>query len=113
MAPAFLPGDRLLVDLSAFRRRAPSVGEVVVLRDPEEPGRLLLKRIAAVGPRSTAPGGPGSADPPVPPGQVRVLSDDRRNGRDSRRFGPVPATALVGRAWYRYAPATRRGPLPP
>jgi hypothetical protein len=30
---------------------------------------------------------------------------------DSRRYGPVPVTALVGRAWLRYWPLSRIGVL--
>jgi type IV secretory pathway protease TraF len=30
---------------------------------------------------------------------------------DSRRYGPVPVEALVGRAWFRYGPLARIGPL--
>ena len=32
---------------------------------------------------------------------------------DSRRYGPVPVGALVGRAWFRYWPWRRIGRLPP
>ena len=33
---------------------------------------------------------------------------------DSRRYGPVPVDALVGRAWLRYGPVRRIGrPAPP
>ncbi len=28
---------------------------------------------------------------------------------DSRRYGPVPVSALVGRAWFRYGPLRRVG----
>jgi len=31
---------------------------------------------------------------------------------DSRRYGPVPLEALVARAWFRYWPRARLGPIP-
>jgi signal peptidase I len=34
MAPALLPGDRLLVDPAAYRAREPRRGDIVLLRDP-------------------------------------------------------------------------------
>jgi hypothetical protein len=30
---------------------------------------------------------------------------------DSRRYGPVPLDLLVGRAWFRYGPLRRLGPI--
>jgi signal peptidase I len=114
MAPALRPGDRLLVDRRAYRTRPPRVGEIVVVLDPEEPARWLVKRVAAVGP-SPPPsrGSPADrgADPPVPDGSVFLLSDAPGPTRDSRRFGPVPIDRLVGRAYRRYFPADRRGEL--
>lgn len=111
MAPAFLPGDRLLVDTAEFTTRPPHRGEVVVLRDPDDGRRLLLKRVAAVE-HELIPGPPGD-DRVVPPGHVYVLSDASREGRDSRRFGALPLSALLGPVWSRYAPLSRRGPVPP
>jgi signal peptidase I len=101
MAPTLEPGDRLLVDLAAYRRRPPEPGEIVVLRDPEDRARWLVKRVAAVGP---APA-PSDPETPLATGTVFVLGDARIDARDSRRFGPVPFAALVGRVYRCYAPA--------
>lgn len=101
MGPTLLPGDRLIVDTAALRRRPPRVGELVVVRDPTLPRRWLVKRVAAVGP------GPGTpADPPD--GTVFLLGDARDRSRDSRTFGPVPIGAIVGRVDRCYAPSERR-----
>ncbi len=128
MAPTLRPGDRLLVDRRAYRDEAPRVGDVVVLADPEQPGRWLVKRVAAVGPGRFWPsdGGPlpvagPETDGSLPPGRavepvslapasVYVLGDGP-GSRDSRQFGPVPGSAIVGRAYRRYAPADRRRAL--
>jgi signal peptidase I len=37
MAPALLPGDRLLVEGLTYRRRAPRTGEIVLAADPRQP----------------------------------------------------------------------------
>lgn len=100
MAPGLLPGDRVWVDPRGYAHELPRPGDVVVLRDPEVAGRLLLKRISSV-----------EFDPVGDPVSVRVLGDLREESRDSRAFGDVPVGALVGVAWYRYFPLARRGPL--
>jgi nickel-type superoxide dismutase maturation protease len=89
MEPALREGDWLFV---LPPRRPPRVGEVVVLRDPRDRTRLLLKRVAAVG-----------------EGEVTVMGDHRDHSTDSRYFGDVPLTDVVGRAAFRYAPIARAG----
>jgi nickel-type superoxide dismutase maturation protease len=96
MRPTLEPGDRLLVDTRAFARRTPRAGEIVVLVDPEEPTRWLVKRVVAV-----------DADS----GTVDVRGDATGRARDSRRFGPVHPTAVVGRAYRLYFPPSRRRDL--
>jgi nickel-type superoxide dismutase maturation protease len=96
MRPTLEPGDRLLVDPRAVRDGLPPVGAIVVLRDPELPTRSLVKRVAVRN---------------VPDDRVTVLGDAGGASRDSRSFGEVPRSALIGVAWYRYLPGPRRGPL--
>jgi len=107
MAPALLPGDCLVVikpappGLAAFFSRAPGLkpGEVVAVRDPRHPGRVLVKRVSSVD-RDGA--------------TLEVLGDAGQASTDSRTFGPVPMSSVLGRAVYRYAPPGRtgRGPWP-
>jgi len=40
----------------------------------------------------------------VPTGQLFLMGDHRSNSADSREFGPVDITAVIGRAWLRYWP---------
>jgi nickel-type superoxide dismutase maturation protease len=98
MAPALAPGDRLLV-IRWPRLVAPwpRPGEVVALRDPRDPARVLVKRVGSVDRHK---------------GTVEVLGDDASASTDSRTFGPVSRSLVLGRAVYRYAPAGRvgRGP---
>jgi len=116
MEPTLRPGDRVLVDPSAYRRAPPEVGHLVAAVDPGAPTRWLVKRVAAVGPgavalptEGVAPGEGPALD--VPAGQLFLLSDAPAMGRDSRAFGPIPLGALRGRVWYRIGPPGRRGPL--
>jgi signal peptidase I len=98
MEPTLHIGDRLLLDPRAFRSHPPQLGEIVVFVDPEGSGTWFIKRIARP-PR------------PIPSGTLWLLGDEPKSSRDSRQFGPVHIIALRGRAWFRYAPFERRGPL--
>jgi nickel-type superoxide dismutase maturation protease len=93
MMPTLRPGDRLLVDRRAYRDRPPRVGEIVVLVDPEERRRWLVKRVAKVDPSGAS---------------VEVLGDAADTARDSRRFGAVPFGSVVGRVVRCYFPSDRR-----
>jgi signal peptidase I len=106
MAPTLLPGDRLYVDRAAYRDRPPARGDLVVVRDPSDPRRFLVKRVSFLAGETPSP-----EYPAVPPGSIYVLGDNPSLSRDSRAFGPVPLDLVVGRAWFRYAPAGRRETL--
>jgi nickel-type superoxide dismutase maturation protease len=96
MRPTLEPGDRLLVDIRTLRTRAPRVGEIVVFPDPALPERWLIKRVAAIDPSGNL---------------VDVRGDAAERARDSRQFGPVSRGDLIGVAYRRYAPPSRRGDL--
>ena len=126
MAPALLPGDRLLVEPMAARPGGPRARDIVVLRDPNDRDRWLVKRVAALGPsvthvvrsgvevRSVEDPRPAPVDAiesiPVPAGTIYVLSDAGPGGRDSRTFGTVSIGSVLGVVWWRYGPAGREGP---
>ncbi|MHB1783143.1 MAG: nickel-type superoxide dismutase maturation protease [Acidimicrobiales bacterium] len=96
MLPSLEPSDRLLVARTIARRPGQRLraGDVAVVRDPERPGRLLVKRV-----ESNDETG------------LLVVGDNRGASRDSRHFGVVPDRLIVGRAWYRYAPTRSAGRL--
>jgi hypothetical protein len=67
---------------------------VVAVVDPRDRERVLVKRVDSV-----------DAD------GVTVVGDNPAASTDSRTFGAVDPTLVLGRAVYRYWPAARRGRL--
>ena len=105
MTPALRPGDWLLLDPTS--RRWPRRGSVVVFREPDS-GILAIKRVAArPGDRVRIAAGLLH----LGPDEAWLLGDNAALSLDSRRYGPVPSEALVGRAWFRYGPPSRIGPV--
>ncbi|MQC18367.1 MAG: signal peptidase I [Chloroflexi bacterium] len=108
----------------------PQPGDVIVFHfQPSSSERDFIKRVVAVpGQTVHVAGGsvyvdnarldepyiaqaPNYEFPPtlVEPGTVFVLGDNRNNSYDSHAFGPVEQSTIVGRADFRYWPATRWG----
>jgi nickel-type superoxide dismutase maturation protease len=91
MSPTLAPGDRLVV----IRLRRARIGDLVALHDPSHPERLLVKRVTGVDPAG-----------------LEVRGDNPGASRDSRVFGTVMSSHVIGRAVYRYFPPARSGWLP-
>jgi signal peptidase I len=132
MAPALLPGDRVVVNRLAYHDDPIQPGDVVAFTDPEHPGRVAIKRVVAM-PGDTiaiyagalfvnnrrqredylgdsATGGGYFGPTTVPDGHVFVLGDNRVNSVDSRFSGPLPTALVLGRVAARLWPPHRVGP---
>lgn len=79
MAPTIRDGGRVLVNRLAYRRAEPRVGDIVVLRRTSE-GELVVKRVVDVVGRG-----------------VIVAGDNGGSSVDSRAYGVVATTQLIGR----------------
>lgn len=55
------------------------------------------------------PGGP--SEWLVPPGHLLVMGDHRQDSADSRAFGTIEISHVIGRAWLRYWPVDTFGTL--
>ena len=48
----------------------------------------------------------------VPDGELFLMGDHREDSADSRNFGPIEISKVIGRAWLRYWPFDKLGILP-
>jgi nickel-type superoxide dismutase maturation protease len=94
MLPTFQAGDRLLVRRVGRRVLQARPGDLVLVRDPRDPRRRLVKRLAR-----------------MTPAGVVVLGDNPPASTDSRTYGPLSLGALRGKVFFRYAPPARVGRL--
>lgn len=69
----------------------------------------LFKQNGVAEPTEPSPG--GATEWLVPEGQVLVFGDHRQDSSDSRHFGPVEVSHVIGRAWLRYWPLDVFGPI--
>jgi signal peptidase I len=128
MEPTLMPGDRVLVSKFLYRFISPHKNDVIVFIAPRGDGVDFIKRIVAVGGdeieqkngvvyvngkvlkgnHRITPGDTFSfPSTKIEKGHVFVMGDNRTNSSDSRVFGPVPETSIVGRAFVLYWPLNR------
>ncbi len=134
MEPNFYDHEYLIIDELTYRLRLPERGEVIVFRYPGNPKEYFLKRIIGLpGERvkvaegrviiynQAHPEGIEIQESYLPKDLATVgekitvlgdrkyfvLGDNRPNSYDSRRFGPIDQSLIVGRTWFRGWPFSR------
>jgi len=134
MVPTLQHMDRLLVNKIVYRLREPKPGEIIVLEDPANPRRQLIKRVIAVGGETvqirnrvtfvngkplheeyTNPVSVHFKDMEpytVPEGYVYVMGDNRGGSMDSRHLGPIELSKIEGKAFFMFWPPARFGTGP-
>lgn len=63
-------------------------------------------------PQRSYPAPGGATRFKVPAGELFLMGDHRENSADSRNFGPIKISDVIGRAWLRYWPFDKIGLLP-
>ena len=128
MYPTLAPGEYVLFDRLPYRREAPKRGDVALARGVLGDGQAIIKRVVGVPGDTvllsrgvlTVNGIPvddsaslGDVDPSesgewnLGDDEFFLLGDAWEFSTDSRSFGPVPRSAIVGRAWLVYRPVSR------
>jgi signal peptidase I len=117
MAPTLEPGDQIVV--TRYIRATPERGQVIVFRSPSGSDELIVKRVIGVPgdlvdsrlgrvrigghtlaePYVLREAATGAIAPQIIPAEsYYVLGDNRDDSLDSRTWGVVPRTHVVGRA---------------
>lgn len=120
MKPALNPDESLgwrdMLFLWKFRQRVPGklqVGDVVVLRSPEDPNKILVKRILGIGGDEIKTRGQYPKQIcKIPPNHLWVEGDNLHSV-DSNNFGPVSVGLVMGKAACILFPPSRIGPIKP
>lgn len=138
MDTTFRNGEYILISKLSYKFGMPTKGDVVVFRSPDNKDIEYIKRIIglpgdrvmvlggdvyvngvkfpdsfAQHPTTTTEGGflSEGQEITVPAEHLFVMGDNRPRSSDSRVFGPVPFSDVIGKVFYRYFPTNRMGPI--
>jgi signal peptidase I len=134
MEPNFYDHEYLIIDELSYRFRTAERGEIVVFRYPNDPKQFFIKRVIGL-PGETVEIAAGQVkiyNDTHPNGVVLnemmyldqdftattrtvtlksneyfIMGDNRIASLDSRYFGPIDSSAIVGRVWLRGWPLDR------
>ena len=105
-------------DVPFIKRVIGLPGDVIELQD----GIVLVNGVELVEPyifkdaaavqQQTYPAPGGATRWVVPDGEVFLMGDHREDSADSRNFGPIEISKVIGRAWLRYWPFDKVEVLP-
>lgn len=136
MDPTFINGEFLLTDKISYRFGEPERGDIVVFKAPPDEQNEFIKRIIGLPgdsvkveqgkvyvngnllPESYLPQNLQTlsgnfaiegAAVTVPANNYFVMGDNRGHSYDSRNFGFINKTKIVGKAWLLYWPPSKAG----
>jgi signal peptidase I len=142
MENTLMPSQYVLVDKLTPHFDAYHRGDIVVFNPPagwtiDPTGAPFVKRVIGIGGdtidihdgtvfvngtklaepylypgQGTSPSGKVSQIWRVASGQLFVMGDHRAASQDSREFGPIETSTVIGRVWLRYWPVSAFGTLP-
>jgi len=139
MEPNFYDGEYILTDKFSYRFGEPKRGDVVIFKAPKNPELDYIKRIIALPGEKIQIKNEGifinnqeldekylpeymdlsgglfltkGKEVEIPENSFFVLGDNRSHSSDSREWGPIQTSDIVGKAFLRYWPPNHFGILP-
>lgn len=134
MEPNFFDNEYLIIDELSYRLKSPVRGDIVVFRYPNDPKQFFIKRVIGL-PGETVEIAGGQVKifndltpngfileedeyldqdftattktVTLKPDEFFVMGDNRISSLDSRYFGPIKKSAVVGKVWLRGWPLDR------
>ncbi|KAL2921340.1 Mitochondrial inner membrane protease subunit 1 [Bienertia sinuspersici] len=89
------------------------VGDVVVLKDPLDPDNLVVRRLAAVGGYEMVSDNKEDEPFVLEDDQCWIVADNKNlkpgERNDSRTYGPISITNIIGRVMYRFRTLDHHG----
>jgi nickel-type superoxide dismutase maturation protease len=79
MSPTFSDGEEILVNRLSYILKKPKVRDIVAVKDPRDK-KILIKRISR-----------------IEHGKYFVVGDNKEHSTDSRKFGMIEKTDIVGK----------------
>ncbi|GAB5372721.1 hypothetical protein AAMO2058_001689200 [Amorphochlora amoebiformis] len=113
--PSMIPtlkekGDYVMYERISVWLRRLRPGDVLICRSPQKNDQLLCKRlIAKEGDRRRWKG----REITIPKGYIWVEGDNANDSIDSRAYGAISQSLVIGKVLLRILPLKRLGPLPP
>ncbi len=129
MEPNYEDHEYLIIDELTYRFREPTRGEVVVFHYPNDPSQYFIKRVIGLPGETVVVDDDGvmvngqrlnesvylssdvltvgDTDVTLGADQYFVMGDNRPSSLDSRIFGPIERSRIVGRTWFRAWPFSR------
>jgi signal peptidase I len=137
MDTTFRDGEYLIVDEISYRFHEPERGDVLIFKYPQDPSKYFIKRLIGLPgetvtvksdavmiankahPKGVTLNEPyansrtfGNTQITLGPDEYFVMGDNRLVSSDSRVWGPLPKSDLIGRPVARLLPVKRLGLFP-
>ena len=86
MQPLLQPGDEILLNINAYNKSAPQIGDVIVAFHPYLPDFPIVKRIVSI----------------EKDGSFFLQGDNTLESSDSRSYGAIKLDQIIGKVTSRF-----------